>query len=353
MSGWDARPQLGFSSNGKQATILATSLLRSTPLPPPLPPTHPYLEPPGVRVYPCLWQSPHCSSHLDTANRICITIQRTYNRHVHHPAISKQPMRACMHKAHTTHPRSSRRAKHSACSAGTATTRARRPHSYVEYQIRIQPLPFPFPFKGAACACSAHASLRGHVALPLMETDGMDLKAIAAHRAPANSTDHASRNREQALSGLGGRERAQALQTLERTRFHTLRHLQPAHEYELRLRASILPPPAAGLRTSSAPAIAGTWSQTLRVVTPKAPPAAPAELWFEGMQETSMYVCWKPPSLLHGGGLINYEVSFSILAISDVTLRSRERSWKAGGCGGRAVQKEERLLAALVSRSLA
>lgn len=63
-----------------------------------------------------------------------------------------------------------------------------------------------------------------------------------------------------------------------------------------------------------------------------------------------MYVCWKPPSLLHGGGLINYEVSFSILAISDVTLRSRERSWKAGGCGGRAVKKEERLLAALVSR---
>ena len=143
------------------------------------------------------------------------------------------------------------------------------------------------------------------------------------------------------------------MQTLERTRFHTIRHLQPAHEYELRLRASILPPPAAGLRTSSAPAIAGTWSQTLRVVTPKAPPAAPAELWFEGMQETSMYVCWKPPSLLHGGGLINYEVSFSILAISDVTLRSRERFWKAGGCGGRAVQKEERLLAALGLRSLA
>ena len=353
MSGWAARPQLGFSSNGKQATILATSLLRSTPLPPPLPPTHPYLEPPGVRLYLCLWLSPHCSSRLDTANPICMNIQRTYSPPMHHHAMSKQPMYACMRKAHTTHRRSSRRAKHSADTAGTATTRARRPHSYVEYQIRIQPLPFPFPFKGAACACSAHASLRGHVALPLVETDGMDLKAIAAHRAPANGADHQSRNREQALSGLGGRERAQALQTLERSRFHTIRHLQPAHEYELRLRASILSPPAGGLRTSSAPAMAGTWSQTLRVVTPKAPPAAPAELWFQGMQETSMYVCWKPPSLLHGGGLINYEVSFSILAISDVTLRSRERSREARGCGVGGVGKEERLLTALVSRSLA
>jgi len=35
------------------------------------------------------------------------------------------------------------------------------------------------------------------------------------------------------------------------------------------------------------------------------------------VKETSVFVRWEEPAFLHGGGLVDYEVSFRILAIGD------------------------------------
>jgi hypothetical protein len=78
----------------------------------------------------------------------------------------------------------------------------------------------------------------------------------------------------------------------------------------------------------------GTWSRNIRVRTHNAPPTAPQNVRFElsGLTSVSVYICWEQPALLHGGGLIDYQVRFRILAIGDVTLRS-EGSGGAGGAG--------------------
>jgi len=78
--------------------------------------------------------------------------------------------------------------------------------------------------------------------------------------------------------------------------------------------------------------------RSIRVRTPNAPPTAPQNLRFETLKETSIFIRWDEPALLHGGGLIDYEVSYNILAIGDVRLGRRERD----GGGSLAMRRKEK-----------
>jgi len=228
--------------------------------------------------------------------------------------------------------------------AQTAGQSALRPPSIIEYQVRVQPLPFPKPFKAASCACLDHK------ALGMVETDGIDKRELAAQDGNTNNAGamQAAAKREAKLEGLTGRERQLALLELERGRYCTLMKLQPAHDYEIKVRAFVTAPAVPGEKGGRERAF-GTWSRSIRVRTPNAPPSAPQDVRFELNKETSVYIRWEEPSLLHGGGLIDYEVRFRILAIGDVILGSGAggRVESASAAGSKMSRKEARFYEAL------
>jgi len=69
-------------------------------------------------------------------------------------------------------------------------------------------------------------------------------------------------------------------QELERTRYCNIQKLQPAHDYEIKVRALVASPPVPGQNGGKALAL-GTWSRSIRVRTPNAPPTAP-QVFFWG-----------------------------------------------------------------------
>jgi len=107
------------------------------------------------------------------------------------------------------------------------------------------------------------------------------------------------------------------------------------------VRAFVTAPPLASARGARDKAF-GTWSRSLLVRTPNAPPSAPRNLRCarETLKETSAFIEWDEPALLHGGGLIDYEIKYRILAIGDVSLGRRV-------AGQRVSRREQRFFAAL------
>jgi hypothetical protein len=199
-------------------------------------------------------------------------------------------------------------------STAAATEGPLRERAIIEYQVRIQPLPFPKPFKELACACVNHDRL------PYFETDGMDMRelAVLANNAGAGAAQAAAL-RETKLKGLSGRARQEAVASLERCRSCKIIQLQPAHDYEIKVRAFVTSPPVAGAKGARARAY-GTWSKSMLVRTLNAPPSAPCRVHFDTVRETSVYVRWEAPELLHGGHLVNYEITLAICAIGNVML---------------------------------